>query len=949
MLLFSLICGANQALAASPEVNIFHGFNSPGSRPKRIIEGIDGNLYGVADGTIFTTTPSGQVSNLYHVDADPTLVQGLDLNLFGTTSTGGTAGRGTVFQLTHSGEFTTLCSFPAEGLQYNPSALVAGSDGNLYGITGGGVNGGGTFFKVTPSGTLTILRHFTPREGGYGGPKGLIEGLDGYLYTLSETGGSEYRGALQQLSKTGELNTIYNFRNGEQNGPQALAQGGDGNFYVSTFGVWPAPPSICQITPAGVLTIIHTFNPVGQNPPFVLVQGHSGIVYGISHVDGAHNQGTLFRIENGTFSTVYSFRAGDGSFPNSIAGDGDGKLYGTMFSGGVGDLGTVYRVAGGHFTTLVDFARSTEGFEPRPLIQGSDGSFFGATTFGGVSGRGTVFRTTVAGDTEILHTFTGGPAGIRPSRLVQADDGNLYGFTTITNESSATLFRLSPAGAFETLVTFDGGPKGSLPGNLIKGGDGNIYGTVLDGGAHGYGMVFQFSPSGSLATVYSFTQGSDGSQPVVLIQGRNGNFYGTTVGGGGSVYRLTPSGALTTLNYLNVTRPTTLVEGADGNLYGTTPTVSHGHFPPPSPPTLFQITPAGGYKTIYTFTQPGDPSALVAGSDGKIYGTTSAYAFSATSSGDFALLHNFDARTEGSNAATLLQGADGNYYGTLTTGGPAGGGAVFQLLLNPEPRPLNLSTRLNVLSGERVLIGGFIITGSEPKRVIIRGIGPSLTGVNGTLQDPMLELHQGSTTLATNDNWKTRADGTSQQAEIAATTISPTNDLESALIATLSPGAYTTILSGKNQGTGVGVVEVYDLGQSSNSKLANISSRGFVDTGDNVMIGGLIVGGSGNSGAKVMIRAIGPSLSGAGITGPLQDPTLELRDLNGALLVSNDDWKIRSDGTSQQAEIEATTIPPTNDQESAIVSAIPPGTYTAIVRGKNSTTGIGLVEVYNLP
>ncbi len=268
----------------------------------------------------------------------------------------------------------------------------------------------------------------------------------------------------------------------------------------------------------------------------------------------------------------------------------------------------------------------------------------------------------------------------------------------------------------------------------------------------------------------------------------------------------------------------------------------------------------------------------------------------------------------------------------------------------PTLRLLNISTRMRVLTGEQVLIAGFIITGTDPKEVIIRGIGPSLNGVGVTLSDPTLELHQGSTTIATNDNWKTRSDGTSQQAEIEATTIPPTNDLESAILMTLSPGAYTAILSGKNGGTGVGLVEVYDLAPAANSQLANISTRGFVDTGDNVMIGGLIVGGGSMGGnARVLVRAIGPSLSNSGVQGALQDPTLELHDGNGATTATNDNWKINEQTQqSQEAEVRATMIPPSNDLESAIVTTLSPGPYTAIVRGKNHGTGIGLVEVYNL-
>jgi hypothetical protein len=200
--------------------------------------------------------------------------------------------------------------------------------------------------------------------------------------------------------------------------------------------------------------------------------------------------------------------------------------------------------------------------------------------------------------------------------------------------------------------------------------------------------------------------------------------------------------------------------------------------------------------------------------------------------------------------------------------------------------------------------------------------------------------------LATNDNWKTRPEGTSQQAEIEATTIPPTNDSESAILATLSPGAYTTILAGKNGGRGVGLVEVYDLAQSATSLMVNISTRGFVGTGDDVMIGGFVVsGGSEGGNVSVLVRVLGPSLP---IAGALADPTLELRDGYGMLVDFNHDWKTRPNGGSQQAEIEATTIPPTNDLESALALTLVPGNYSAIVRGTNGGTGIGLIEVYHL-
>jgi len=248
----------------------------------------------------------------------------------------------------------------------------------------------------------------------------------------------------------------------------------------------------------------------------------------------------------------------------------------------------------------------------------------------------------------------------------------------------------------------------------------------------------------------------------------------------------------------------------------------------------------------------------------------------------------------------------------------------------------NISTRLNVGTGENVLIGGFIITGSQPKKVVLRGIGPSLP-VAGTLLDPVLELHDSfAGIIAENDNWQSSPD---KQA-IIDTGFPPTNDNESAIVATLNPGAYTVILFGANGETGVALVEVYDLDLTVDSKLANISTRGFVQTGDNVLIGGMIVLGTAT---KTILRAIGPSLASVGISGALADPTLELHDGNGTIIASNDNW--RSD---QEAEIIATTIPPNNDAESAIVQTLAPGSYTAIVRGTNNTTGVALVEAYQL-
>ncbi len=269
-------------------------------------------------------------------------------------------------------------------------------------------------------------------------------------------------------------------------------------------------------------------------------------------------------------------------------------------------------------------------------------------------------------------------------------------------------------------------------------------------------------------------------------------------------------------------------------------------------------------------------------------------------------------------------------------------GTIYTVVSQPSvsARLLNVSARSRVQMGDNVLIGGFIINGSGSKKVILRGLGPSLSsaGIQGVLANPVLELHKPGGAVVTNDDWRT-----AQSAEIEATGIPPTNNLESAIVATLTPGKYTAILRGKNNGSGIGLVEVYDLNAAASSQLINISSRSFVDTGDNVLIGGIIVGPTGSLSSKLLIRAIGPSLASSGISNPLLDPTLELHNKNGVLIASNNDWK-----STQQAAIQATGAPPTNDLESAMVVKPALGNYTAIVRGRNGTTGVALIEVYNL-
>jgi hypothetical protein len=240
------------------------------------------------------------------------------------------------------------------------------------------------------------------------------------------------------------------------------------------------------------------------------------------------------------------------------------------------------------------------------------------------------------------------------------------------------------------------------------------------------------------------------------------------------------------------------------------------------------------------------------------------------------------------------------------------------------------------------MIGGFIITGSASKQVVLRGMGPSLasSGITNFLADPVLELRSSSgALLQKNDNWKD-----DQRSLIEGTVFQPSDDRESVMISTLAPGAYTALLTGKNNTTGVGLVEVYDNDTGAASQLANIATRGFVQTGNNVMIAGFMLGVN-NGNRNIAVRGRGPSLTQFGLTNVLADPTLEVHNGNGSIMVSNDDWM--SDPVSA-AQLTANGLALTDPKESGIFITLPQGSYTAVLAGAGGGTGIGVVEIYSV-
>lgn len=330
------------------------------------------------------------------------------------------------------------------------------------------------------------------------------------------------------------------------------------------------------------------------------------------------------------------------------------------------------------------------------------------------------------------------------------------------------------------------------------------------------------------------------------------------------------------------------------------------------------------------------PTVLQTGAPGETLPIPSYLVFA--SSGATASLDGVAQQTNSGVVSTVIDGLHTLQVGTLTASTPP----------SPSGVAANIATRLPVDTGQSVLIGGFIIQGPMPKRVVIRGVGPSLNAIlAGALQDPVLELRNGTgALLAANDNWRTTELGgvisSEQSIDLTATGIAPSNEAEPALVVTLDPGAYTAIVRGVNNTTGIALVEVYDLDAVPLSTLANISTRGFIQAGNNVMIGGFILHG-GVGATQVVLRAMGPSLAAFGITNPLTDPVLELHDANGATIAANDDWKNSPDA----ATLQRIGLSLSNDAESALYqTGLGRGAYTAIVRGKNGGTGVGVVEAY---
>ena len=593
--------------------------------------------------------------------------------------------------------------FPPPGAVRPAGPLVQATDGNFYGTTtAGGTGDNGTIFKMTPAGVVTVMHEFIHASDGSFPTSALIQASDGNLWGTTGDGGFYGAGTIFKMTLAGVFTTVYPFNPNNDGGyPRSpLTQGTDGNFYgLATYQGPNLKGTAFKITPAGTFSVLHPFAggmTDGAYPQGPLIQATDGNFYGLTSGGGLGDVGTILKMTPaGGVTVIHSFTAQDGA---SLAGNAlvqapGGTLYGTMPYGGSLFSGIAFSLQtdGTGFGVLHTFGNGTEGVYPTgPLIRGADGNFYGAAAASGnASGRGTVFKMIPAGTVTMVREFTGSDGDYPQGSVTQGSDGKLYGTTQYGGVYGAgAAFAVSTDGStFTPLVSFTGGTDGARPSAPVTlGTDGNLYGVTEVGGTEDGGTVFRMTPAGAVTILHHFP--CCAYPTVGLVQASDGNFYGAA---GQELFKITPGGTYTRLHYLDSTtegyHPMAFIQATDGNFYAA---ASGGGVP--NKGTIFRMTPDGTINVLHTFAggiNDGDQpvASLLQAGDGKLYGTSTAgglssegTAFTITLAGSFALLHSFSMSVEGGRPqAPLIQGNDGNFYGTTSAGTPASSGGVFKM------------------------------------------------------------------------------------------------------------------------------------------------------------------------------------------------------------------------------------------------------------------------------
>jgi uncharacterized repeat protein (TIGR03803 family) len=741
-------------VSRSQSLETLYDFKLGPSSPNGLFLSTDGSFYGTTPfggaygyGTVFKITPEGLVTTLCSFkDGLPNggLVQAPDGVLYGSTHSGGKYHAGTIFRVTKSGTLTTFTTFNgANGLSPTWPPVIA-SDGNFYGTTvRGGATDQGAFYKITPSGEHTLLFSFNSTTGlPY---SDLLEASDGAFYGRT---GFVGLGIFYRMSKAGKLTTLFSFQstNIAANG-SLLIQARNGSFYgaCQSVGSTNLHGAIFKFDLSGVSAPLIFFDGTnGSSPSAKLVEAADGTFYGTTRFGGTYGKGTVFRITPaGDFSSLLSFDGRNGIGPSAIVQSSDGTVYGVAGGGGDSGIGTFFEMtAAGEVKNVVSFGNFDGAFPSPGLVQASDGTLYGTATKGGRFDNGTIFKLSPSGAFSTFLSFDNGLTRGTPSSLAIGGDGNLYGSTSLGSSGDGLAFKVTPSGILSALHSF-GFSDGHYPsGPLTLGSDGFFYGITSDGGGPAFppfywaGTAFRMSTLGDFSTLFPFDCRIVCSPSGPLIQSQNGNFYGTTAKGGpydaGTIFQISKSGLFSVLAFFDRTNgyhpEAPLTAGPDDNLFGiTTSGGKYGYG------TLFKLAPSGDLSTLASFnrTNGSNPTGgLLLSKDGYLYGTTSSglgtssdqleygTIFKADTSGFLTTLFVFSGTNGMYPQGNLMEGLDGNLYGTTFRGssdlntlnnefgepsvGYGGGGTIFRLNRHSPATTITLSVRS---VGEAVTFG----------------------------------------------------------------------------------------------------------------------------------------------------------------------------------------------------------------------------------------------------
>jgi len=713
----------------------------------------EGGTYG--DGTIFRISLAGSVLDLASFNGEngmlpvAGMVQGGDGSLYGTTLQGGAYGYGTIFKTTTGGSLTTLVSFDWTDGAYPSGVLVPGPDGNFYGTTeNGGAMGNGTVFKISPAGAFTLLYSFAGGSDGAGPIPGLTLGMDGNFYGNTITGGSGGYGTVFQITSSGTLTTLYAFTNGIDgaNPWGGLVSASDGNLYGTTQGGGSyGDGTVFRIAPQGSLVPIAQFdNYEGANPSAALVQSADGNLYGTTYQGGAAGDGVIYKINisgplqiTGQPADQSAYLGGTAAFTVATFGgspvsyqwqqDGVNLTDGGNISGAntatlritnvtLDDAAFYSVVVSNSVNSVTSEAALLEIVYSPPHILSQPAN---VTC---VAGMTATFGVTATGDLPLIYQWQENGTNLADGPGVSGSTGNTLTLTGVTAASAGTysviisnpVYTVTSAPAILVVVSptassasqnilrqFTGGSDGAFPyAGVVQAWDGKLYGVTTEGGSRFAGTLFRFTPGGGLTTLYSFTGSYDGANPYgPLLPSTDSYLYGTTFEGGtngyGAVYRMSiaGNGAMTPLysftGGIDGGDPYSgLIQGGDGSYYGTTFETGANNAG-----TVFKVTGNGAVTALYEFTGGNDGAlpyaGLIQGKDGNLYGTTLAggvfgegTVFQLNTNGTLATLVSFNYANGGLPEGGLCAGPDGSFYGTTYSGGSNGYGTVFRLATN---------------------------------------------------------------------------------------------------------------------------------------------------------------------------------------------------------------------------------------------------------------------------